>query len=263
MSKCLRLSPLESLLTQDYSADKPIVINGGPTGAFAGFIFVLAVVTTQTLVEAEIASMLVLLMFALALLTANRIPLSGGPYNWVAVLSPHRYSNFLSYMTGWLTTIAWQALLASVAYLEATIIQALAALSHPNNEPQRWQATLILYATVLTAMIVNTALGRLLPALEAAVLIAHILGFFGILFTICYLVSKSHADVVFKTFINGGMWQTNGQSFLIGSVSSMFMFVGTEIRRFVFHAFADTLQGSTLLRIWLRILQVSPEQTVS
>ena len=31
----------------------------------------------------------------------DRMPLSGGEYNWVAILAPKNLSNFLSYITGW------------------------------------------------------------------------------------------------------------------------------------------------------------------
>ena len=50
------------LMTYVCSLLQPLVTNGGPTGAVAAFLFVIAGVLTQVLVMAELASMLVFLM---------------------------------------------------------------------------------------------------------------------------------------------------------------------------------------------------------
>ena len=99
------------------------------------------------------------------LLTLLRIPLAGGQYNWyvlravlayhrsfpdhrrrVAVLAPPSCSNFLSYLTGWITVIAWQVGTASSVYLCGSMIQGLVILNYPDYVPERWQATLMFYA---------------------------------------------------------------------------------------------------------------------
>ena len=129
-------------------------------------------------------------------------------------------------MTGWVTTIAWQGQLASTSFLNATCIQALATLAYPDYGYKRWHGTLIFYAVIFLAIIMNTFLGKLLPGFEGLVLVVHTCGFFAILVTICYLSPKNSAEVVFQTFINGGAWTTNGESFFVGALTSMFMFVG-------------------------------------
>lgn len=45
----------------------------------------------------------------------------------------------MSYITGWLLVLGWQADLASAAYLGGTIIQGLAALNYPEYAVERWQ----------------------------------------------------------------------------------------------------------------------------
>ena len=64
----------------------------------------------------------------------------------VAVLAPPSCSKFLSYLTGWITVIAWQAVTASSVYLYGSTIQGLVILNHPEYMPQRWQTTLLFYA---------------------------------------------------------------------------------------------------------------------
>ena len=81
---------------------------------------------------AEMASMLVSIPhFFQLILYSYRIPLAGGPFNWVAILSPPKYRNFLSYLAGWLTLIAWQSIVAGTAYVCGTLIQGLLVLNYP------------------------------------------------------------------------------------------------------------------------------------
>lgn len=55
----------------------------------------------------------------------------------------------MSYMTGWLLVVGWQADLASCAYLGGTIIQGIAALNHPEYIVERWQVSLGLFLAIL------------------------------------------------------------------------------------------------------------------
>ncbi|KAK6594026.1 amino acid permease [Botrytis cinerea] len=146
--------------------------NGGPAGLVYGYIFCFFGTLCTVASLAEMSSMM---------------PLSGGQYHWVSILAPKSHAKFLSYMTGWLTVIGWQAGQASVAFLCATLIQALVILNHPTYVPERWQATLIFYAVLAFILFINTFLARWLPKIEGFVLCIHILGFFGILIPLVYL----------------------------------------------------------------------------
>ncbi|KAL8801575.1 MAG: hypothetical protein Q9182_004361 [Xanthomendoza sp. 2 TL-2023] len=108
---------------------------------------------------------------------ASMIPLAGGQYNWVALLAPSSSTKFLSYLTGWITMIAWQACLAGSAFLGGTMIQGLLVLNNDNYVPERWHGTLLFYAIILFSLIINTYLARLLPKIEGMVLIIHVAGF--------------------------------------------------------------------------------------
>lgn len=54
----------------------------------------------------------------------------------------------------------------------------------------------------------------------------HILGFFGILIPLLILGPKGNAHEIFTTFVNMGGWDTQGLSFCIGIMGSVFAFVG-------------------------------------
>ncbi|KAH7411641.1 amino acid/polyamine transporter I [Phaeosphaeria sp. MPI-PUGE-AT-0046c] len=188
----------------------PPLKNGGTAGALGAFLVVAGGVLTQVLVMAEMASMM---------------PLSGGEYNWVSILAPPRFSNLLSYLTGWVTTIAWQAATASTIWIAASVIQLLAILNFPTYVPQVWHGVLIFYAVVAIAVLFTTVLSRFFPSLEALVLILHILGFFAFLLVFVYLAPvKATASEVFGTFLNGGGFSSNAQSVLVGAVTIMWSF---------------------------------------
>ena len=164
-------------------------------------------------------------------LIEHRIPLAGGPFNWVSILSPPRYKNFLSYIAGWLTVISWQVLGAGTAYLAGTEIQGLLILNRPSYNFQRWHGTLLFYAIVAFALFINTYLGRHLPQIESMVLFFHILGFFGILIPLVYLAPHRPTNEVFTTLLNTGKWESDGLAFFVGLVSAMNSFPGRPCRR--------------------------------
>ncbi|KAF8867268.1 amino acid transporter-like protein [Acephala macrosclerotiorum] len=187
--------------------------NGGPAGLVYGYIFCWIGTMATVASLAEMASMM---------------PLSGGQYHWVSILAPARWAKFLSYITGWLTVIGWQAGQASVAFIAASMIQALAIQNHPDYAPTRWQGTLIFYAVIVFIVFINTFLARWLPKIEGLILCLHILGFFGILIPLVYLAPHGSAKDVFATFINGGGWATDGTSFFVGLITSVFSFLGAD-----------------------------------
>jgi hypothetical protein len=66
------------------------------------------------------------------------------------------------------------------------------------------------------------------------ILCLHILGFFAILIPLVYLAPHGTAKDVFATFINGGGWSTNGVSFFVGLITSVFSFLGMRpSKRFI------------------------------
>lgn len=146
--------------------------------------------------------------------------------NRVAILAPPAWSNFLSYMTGWVTTIAWQAASIGESYINAILIQALVQLNYPDYQPHAWHGTLISYGLIAMSVLVTTMGAKIFPKVEAMTLVLHVTGFFAILITLVYLAPKNAPSDVFKVFINGGGFSTDGQSWLVGTVTVMFTFIG-------------------------------------
>ncbi|KAE9362924.1 amino acid transporter [Stipitochalara longipes BDJ] len=187
--------------------------NGGPAGLIYGYLFCWVGTLAAMASLAEMASMM---------------PLAGGQYHWVSILAPPSSAKFLSYITGWLTVIAWEAGQASVAFLGATIIQGLIILNNPSYEPTRWQGTLLYYGFLACMVFVNTFLARWLPKVEGIFLCVHIIGFFAVLIPLVYLGPHGSAKDVFATFINGGGWSTDGLSFFVGLIANVYTFTGAD-----------------------------------
>ncbi|KAF2008287.1 amino acid transporter-like protein [Aaosphaeria arxii CBS 175.79] len=190
------------------------LFNGGSTGIVISIPLVFLGVLMQALVVAELSSI--------------RIPLSGGQYNWVAILASKRYSNFLSYFTGWILIVAWQAGATSVIYQVSNVIVTLAYAVHADTEISEWKVTLVFCAIIAFAVFVTTVLGRVLPAIESFAFVVLVMGFFSIIIVLAYLAPKLDSSSVFNNYFNGGEWASNGYAVAIGSVPFMYGFNGFD-----------------------------------
>ncbi|KAJ9493653.1 hypothetical protein H2202_010858 [Exophiala xenobiotica] len=132
-------------------------------------------------------------------------PSAGAQYVWVSQLSPARVRPLLSWIVVWLSfTSAW---LGSVGgtFGVAVQTQAYITVAHSDYVPQRWHVTLF------------TAMG------------VHITGFFvSMIVILATTKNKSSTSYVFTNFDNTSGWQSNGVSFLIGLLSTVYGFVGIE-----------------------------------
>lgn len=157
-------------------------------------------------------------------------PTSGGQYHWVSMLAPSNCQKFLGYITGWLTVTGWQATLASAGLLTGTLIQNIVLLTHPGYQEhmKNWHGTLLLWAVLLLIYAINTSLPTLFVKFEGYAFILHILGFFAVLLPLVFLSEKTPSKDVWDNFLNLGDWHTQGLSFCIGIVGTVFAFVGAD-----------------------------------
>ena len=106
------------------------------------------------------------------------------------------------------------------------MIQGLLVLNYTTYVFQRWHGTLLFYAIVALSLFVNTFLARVLPKIEAIVLVIHVLGFICVLIPLVDLAPHRTAKEVFVMFQNSGGWSSDGLSFFVGLSTSMFAFIG-------------------------------------
>ena len=56
--------------------------------------------------------------------------------DWVSEFAPPSCQAFMSYMSGWLSALGWQAFIAVAAYQAGALILTLATLNSPDYVPQ-------------------------------------------------------------------------------------------------------------------------------
>ncbi|KAE8395299.1 amino acid transporter [Aspergillus alliaceus] len=153
---------------------------------------------------------------------ASMAPTSGGQYHWVSEFASPRYQKFLSYITGWMSVLAWQAGTASGAFLTGTIIQGLISVRSPTYEPQGWQGTLFVFAMILLAYGFNIYWSDLMVRMQNILLATHILCWVVVIVALWVLSPLQSAEAVFTKFENGGGWSSMGLSLMIGQISAIY-----------------------------------------
>ena len=129
-------------------------------------------------------------------------------------------------MTGWMSTLSWQAGTASGSVLTGSIIQALIAINNadyqPTNLEWRWQGTLLVFAMVLVLFTANIWGAKSLPLLQNILLVVHVFGFFAVIIVLWILAPRNTASTVFTQFYNGGGWSSVGLSLMVGQISAIY-----------------------------------------
>jgi choline transport protein len=122
------------------------------------------------------------------------------------------------------------------------MIQGICLVNYPDYDftKKPYQGTLIAWAVVLVCVFFNAVIGSLLPKVEAAFLIAHVLGFFAILIPLVYYGPHADATELFSSYLNEGGWSTYGLSFMVGSLGSAFSFLGADAAVHVCSTFLHT-----------------------
>ncbi|KAK3707489.1 hypothetical protein LTR37_012131 [Vermiconidia calcicola] len=197
------------------TANTPGLMNGGLAGLFWSLIWTSIGQFFVVLSLAEIASM---------------APTAGGQSHWVSEWAPKRSQRFLSYCTGWTTSIAWQSIVATDCYIIAGIIQALMVVNDPAYSSTRWAGTLLTIVAVMMVSAFNTFAASHLPIAEGIFATCRVFAFVPIVVTLWVIVSpKTPAPEVFVNFgDHTGTWPSTGLSVLVGQTTALFVSLGSD-----------------------------------
>ncbi|KAI0146966.1 putative GABA transporter [Xylariaceae sp. FL1272] len=196
---CSALLTWEGIILSSVSS----LLIAGPAAVIWGFVINWIGVASVVAVLAELAS---------------AAPTAGGQSSC---------TNFLAYLSGWLTTLSWEASAITISYFNATTLQGIAALAYPAYVPQPWQTLLIMWASALFACGMNFT-GQHLAKFEGLVLVLHLVGLLGILVPLVYYAQHNDAEFVFKLLYNNGGWPTEGLAFPIGLPSIASTLIGAD-----------------------------------
>ncbi|KAJ5219695.1 hypothetical protein N7468_008899, partial [Penicillium chermesinum] len=188
--------------------------NGGPAGLVWGMVLSLIGTMAMALSMAEMTSI---------------CPLAGAQYHWTAVLAPQRIRTVSTWFQGWITVFGWQASCTSICLLVSSQIQGMALLNHAEYHPKQWHGTLIIWAIVLCAGIINIYGIKILPTLQMIGGIFHIIFFIAITIPIFLLARRSEPQFVFtELMISEGGWQNPGVAWCLGTLAVTYCFIGFD-----------------------------------
>lgn len=207
---CCVMGTWEILLTSNTQA----LLAGGSAGLFWSVCWAYLGQAFVVLSLAEMASM---------------APTAGGQYHWVSEFAPRKYQKLLSYLSGWLSTISWQSIVALDCFLVGTVIQGLIITNDPNYVPTRWQATLLVIAGAVGITLFNIFGAKHLPLAEGVFVTGHFFCFFPIIIVLLVLAPKRSSREVFLDFSdNGSGWPNVGWATMVGQVSAIFAVLGSD-----------------------------------
>lgn len=190
-------------------------MNGGLAGLFWSLIWTTIGQFFVVLSLAEMASM---------------APTASGQSHWVSEFAPRKYQRYLSYCSGWMTSISWQSIIAVDCYIISDIIQALMVVNNPTYSPKQWAGTLFTILTVIVVAAFNTFAASHLPFAEGVFATCRVFAFVPIIVTLWVMVSpKMSAAEVFVHFKDHThTWPSTGVSVLVGQITCMFTTFGSD-----------------------------------
>jgi amino acid transporter len=145
---------------------------------------------------------------------------------------------------------AWQTFTASGPFLAATMLQGIIVLNYPDYSYKRWHGTMLYWAFLGLATLVNVFAIRSLPRVLHATFGLHVVLWAVLVIVICIVSpAKNTAEFVFTTYINESGWSSDGVAFSIGLLSSTYVLAGQ---------FTRTLPSSAKTNNMTRIRQRDP-----
>ncbi|KAI5361429.1 Putative amino acid/polyamine transporter I [Septoria linicola] len=152
---------------------------------------------------------------------ASIAPIAGAQYHWTSEFAPEKYQRILSYLTGWTSTIAWQAGNAMGIFLVGSLVQTIILVNNENYTFPSWHGTLLAIGAMLIAYTVNVYGSKALPKWQIAVFVVHVAAYFGYLVPVWANAPKATHTKVWNTFENTGGWSSTGLAVLVGQLSGI------------------------------------------
>ncbi|KAK5158506.1 hypothetical protein LTS14_003526 [Recurvomyces mirabilis] len=135
---------------------------------------------------------------------------------------------FLSYITGWTSTMAWQAGNALGIFLVGSLIQTMILVNDENYAFPSWQGTLLAFAAMIIAYIGNVYGSKVLPYWQNAVFAIHIIAYFGYIVPVWVKAPTATHKQVWADFQNEGGWSSMGLTLLVGQLTGISAQVGID-----------------------------------
>lgn len=230
----------EILLT----SNTPALLAGGSAGLFWSVCWAY---TGQAFVVLSLAEM------------ASMAPTAGGQYHWVSEFAPPNRQRLLSYLSGWLSTISWQSIVALDCFLVGTIVQGMIAVNDDSYVSTRWQSTLLIMGVAIYIGLFNVFAAKHLPLAEGAFVTGHFFFFFPVVIVLLVLAPKRSAREVFLEFSdNGAGWPNVGWATLVGQVSAIFSVLGSDSVAHMAEEVQESSRNVPRAMVWSFVVNIPP-----
>ncbi|KAK3717684.1 hypothetical protein LTR37_005751 [Vermiconidia calcicola] len=152
---------------------------------------------------------------------ASMAPIAGAQYHWVSEFAPDKYQKFLSYLAGWVSTIAWQAGNAMGIFITGSLVQTIILINNDSYAFPAWQGTLLAILMVVIAYGANIYGAKVLPYWQNIFFALHILAYFAYIVPIWISAPAASHSQVWATFKNDGGWSSMGLALLVGQLTGV------------------------------------------
>lgn len=190
------------------------LLNGGPRALVWGCLLVVIGSLSQALSMAELGAIL---------------PIAGAQYHWTNMLAPEGSRRAITWFQGWVTWFAWVSALGGSSSSLAFSLQGIIAenLEGYANAQQSWHLAPIMIAILVTTGLINSYAFRIVPWLELASGVCHVLLFFIFVGVFAGLGSGNSAAFVFT---DGNSYSGWGKfvAFNIGMLVPAWGFIGFD-----------------------------------
>lgn len=159
---------------------------------------------------------------------ASMAPIAGSLYHWVSEFAPERIQRVLSYITGWTSTIAWQAGFAQGVLLAGTQIQTIILVMNPNYAYPAWQGTLLCFAAIIVSYVMNVYGVRSLPYWQVPIFAIGTMAYFAYIVPVWVNAPTASHSQVWTGFSNTGGWPSMTLAVLVGQLSGISMQTGVD-----------------------------------
>ncbi|WVW83085.1 hypothetical protein I302_105103 [Kwoniella bestiolae CBS 10118] len=192
------------------------LISGGPSALVWGFVYASICNLATVLSHGEI--------FAV-------YPSAAGQYHWAAALSPPKWRNLISWITGMLNVIGLWLGAATAGYLATTLLLALITVNSPDSTFTAGQQYGIFAAIMFFGPAVTLCLGtRGNRLLDQGLMVASVICVVAIVISLPATAdSKASASFVFGGIENLTGWNSMVIAWLLGLLQSAFAYLGFDV----------------------------------
>jgi choline transport protein len=158
---------------------------------------------------------------------ASVVPIAGAQYVWTHYYAPASLRRPITWVQGWVTWFSWIAITAGTSNVIANIVTTLITVNNPTYESKPWHLLLIMYGFLLVLGGLNQFAFWLIPWIEMAAGLCHIILFVVFATVLATLGQRHSLDFVFFEKANASGWNNDFVSFNLGIQLITWGFVGT------------------------------------